>query len=119
MGFRYYTLGDVSLEKLCAVSRVMPLDRVWAKLIIFGLLQGSFAIALNTLYLVMIGKINQRVRENQRISFVLWGSGVKKQLRQLYPDRKLLIAIRIGEICFFLAFLVLVGGIMGIMHSPV
>jgi len=38
---------------------------------------------------IMIGKINERVPESERISYFWWGTEVRKRYKQLYPASKL------------------------------
>ena len=79
-----------------------------------GLTMGTFAITVNMLYLVMIGKINEKVPKNKRISYFRWGSGVKKQFRELYPTSRLLLAVNIFQALFLPTFAV---GAWVILHS--
>ena len=68
-------------------------------IIIAGCLMGSLAVLGNTLYFVMIGKINERVPENERISYFWWGTGVRKRYKQLYPSNRLVL---LADVCLIL-----------------
>lgn len=78
------------------------------KAIIAAAAGGSFAIVLNMLALVLIGKINEKVQPDKRVSYFVWGSGIKKQFRQLYPDSKLLVVMRLCEAGLLLSFIFLI-----------
>ncbi len=67
--------------------------------IIAGCLMGSFAVLGNMLYFMMIGKINERVPENERVSYFWWGAEVRKRYKQLYPSTKLVL---LADICLIL-----------------
>jgi hypothetical protein len=69
------------------------------RVIITGCLMGSFAVLGNMLYFMMIGKINERVPENERISYFWWGTGVRKRYKQLYPASKLAL---LADLCVIL-----------------
>jgi len=73
-----------------------------------GLVAGGFAITANMLALIMIGKINEKVEPDQRISYFFWGSGIKKRFRELYPGSWLLAALRGCELGLVLSFVVIV-----------
>ena len=72
--------------------------------VVFMCLGGSFAILSNLIYFVMIGKINERVPPDQRVSYIWWGSEVKRKYSQLYPDDKLAVMLNVcltlTVICF-------------------
>jgi hypothetical protein len=66
------------------------------QVIIAGCLMGSFAILGNMLYFMMIGKINERAPENERISYFWWGTEVRKRYKQLHPASKLVL---LADLC--------------------
>jgi hypothetical protein len=76
--------------------------------IIVACLGGSFAVLGNMLYFMMIGKINERVSENDRISYFWWGTEVRKKYKQLYPERKLVLLADLCVILMVLCFLFLI-----------
>jgi hypothetical protein len=49
----------------------------------------SGAVLANLISFVMIGKINERVPEDQRISYLWWGTEVRRRFKQLYPGNRL------------------------------
>jgi hypothetical protein len=73
---------------------LIPLSVIMA-----GGLMASFAVLGNMLYFIMIGEINERVPENERISYLWWGTEVRKRYKQLYPSSKLVL---LADICLIL-----------------
>jgi hypothetical protein len=57
--------------------------------IVLGLLFGSFAVLGNMLALVMVGQINLKAPENERVHYAGWGLSIGKKHRELHPDSKL------------------------------
>ncbi len=78
------------------------------RVIVIALLGGSFAIFANMLSFIMIGKINERVPENERISYVWWGTEVRRRYKQLYPAGKLALPADLCLILMVLFFLLLI-----------
>jgi len=72
--------------------------------LVFMCLGGSFAILSNIIYFVMIGKINERVPADQRVSYLWWGPEVKKKYRCLYPDSKLTLLLNICIVGLLVCF---------------
>jgi hypothetical protein len=72
--------------------------------IVAGCLFGSAAVFANMIYFVMIGKINERVPENERISYLWWGTEVRKRFKQLYPANKLVLLLDSSVAFMFLCF---------------
>jgi uncharacterized membrane protein len=64
-------------------------------IIVVALFFGVFAIAANMLSFVMIGKINERVPEAERISYLRWGTEVRKRYKELYPTSKLPLLVNV------------------------
>ena len=56
---------------------------------------------------VMIGKINERVPESNRISYFWWGTEVRKKFKQLYPESKLSLLLNLCVILMAVCFLLL------------
>ena len=73
-----------------------------------GLIMGSLAITASTLSYIMIGKINELVPENERISYFWWGTEVRKTYRRLYPTGKLALLADLCLILMVLSFLLLI-----------
>jgi hypothetical protein len=78
------------------------------RVIVIALLAGSFAIFANMLSFVMIGKINERVPESERISYFWWGTEVRKRYKHLYPAGKLSLLADLCLILMVVCFLLLV-----------
>jgi hypothetical protein len=84
------------------------------KMLVAGFLGAGFAVALNMLALVMIGKINEKVPEGERVGYFGWSSGIKKRYRLLYPDSKLIVAVRICEVLMIVCFIVVIWFVMNL-----
>ena len=76
--------------------------------ILIALLGGSFAIFANMVSFIMIGKINERVPENEQISYLWWGTEVRRRYKQLYPAGKLALLADLCLILMVLFFLLLI-----------
>jgi hypothetical protein len=76
--------------------------------IIVVCLGASFAIFANMLSFIMIGKINERVPENERISYLWWGTEVRKKFKQIYPDNRLVLLLDSCVVLMVLLFVLLV-----------
>jgi hypothetical protein len=76
--------------------------------IVIALLGGSFAIFANMLSFIMIGKINERAPESERISYFWWGTEVRKRYKQYYPASKLALVADLCLILMLLCFLLLI-----------
>jgi hypothetical protein len=59
------------------------------------------------LWFIMIGKINERVPENERISYFWWGTEVRRKYKQLYPASKLPLLADVCLVLMVLSFLLL------------
>ena len=70
----------------------------------FMCLGGSFAVLGNMIYFVMIGKINERVPNSERVSYILWGTEVRKKYKQLYPTSKLPLLVNLCVAFMFVCF---------------
>jgi hypothetical protein len=75
--------------------------------IVVGLIGGSFAIFANMISFAMIGKINERVPESERISYFWWGTEVRKRFKELYPESRLTLLLDLCVILMVVSFLVL------------
>ena len=75
--------------------------------IVVALIGGSFAIFANMISFAMIGKINERVPENERISYFWWGTEVRKRFKELYPESRLTLLLDLCVILMVICFLVL------------
>jgi type IV secretory pathway TraG/TraD family ATPase VirD4 len=75
-----------------------------ARDVIIVLMGGSFAILANLLYFIMIGKVNERVPESERISYFWWGTEVRKKYKRLYPEGRLAIVADACTVCLVVFF---------------
>ena len=63
--------------------------------IIAGCLGTSAAVIANVISLVMIGKINERVPESERLSYRAGvGPAERKRFKRLYPESRLVLSRR-------------------------
>ena len=76
--------------------------------IVIVLLGGLFAIAANMLSFVMIGKINERVPDAERISYFWWGTEVRKRYKELFPVSKLPLFVNICVAMMLVVFALVV-----------
>ena len=53
----------------------------------------SAAVLANIVSFVMIGKINVRLPEDQRVSYLWWGTEVRKTFKRLYPGDRLVLLL--------------------------
>ena len=72
--------------------------------IVIVLLGGFFAIAANMLSFVMIGKINERVPEAERVSYFWWSTGVKKRYKELFPSSKIPLLVNVCVVMLLVVF---------------
>jgi hypothetical protein len=78
-----------------------------ARAMVVALMGGSFAIFANMISFAMIGKINERVPERERISHFWWGTEVRKRFKKLYPESRLTLLLDLCLILMVVCFLVL------------
>ncbi len=76
--------------------------------IIAGSLMATGAVLANMISFIMIGKINLLARERERISYLWWGTNVRRQFKQLYPGNKLVFFLDACFAMMVLSFIVLV-----------
>lgn len=72
-----------------------------------GFVGASSAILANMVSLVMIGKINERVRDEERISYISWGTEVRRKFKQPYPASRLHVLLDSCVVLMALSFIVL------------
>jgi len=78
------------------------------RVVVAGCLFASFAILANMISFVMIGKINERVPESERISYLWWGTEVRTRFKQLYPKSRLVLLLDSCVVLMVLCFLFMV-----------
>ncbi len=76
--------------------------------IVAGCLGASAAIIANLISFVMIGKVNERLPANERVSYLLWGSEVRTRFKQLYPGDKLVLLRDSCVVLMVLSFIALI-----------
>ena len=76
--------------------------------IIAACLMASSAILANMLSFIMIGKINERMPEHERISYLWWGTAVRKRFKQLYPKNSLVLLLDSCVVLMVLCFVILI-----------
>jgi hypothetical protein len=57
---------------------------------------------------MMIGKINERLPESERISYFWWGTEVRKRFKQLYPGNRLVFLLDSCAVMMILCFIFLI-----------
>jgi hypothetical protein len=57
---------------------------------------------------IMIGKINERVPESERISYLWWGTEVRKRFKELYPGNRLVLLLDSCLVAMIVAFILLI-----------
>jgi hypothetical protein len=76
--------------------------------LMYGLVVGSIAVFANMLGLIMVGKVNERLPERERVGYIRWSRNIVKKYEQLYPEGKLGYLWRACEIAMGLCFASLV-----------
>jgi hypothetical protein len=76
--------------------------------ILAGCLLASAAVLANMISFIMIGKINVRSPESERISYFWWGTEVRKRFKQLYPGNKLVFLLDFCVAIMILSFMFLI-----------
>ncbi len=69
---------------------------------------GTAAILANTISFIMTGKINTLLPEGERISYLWWGTEVRKRFKKLYPRNKLALLLDSCLVMMILCFIVVV-----------
>ena len=74
--------------------------------IVLAVCLGATATVLaNMISFIMIGKINERLSEKERISYLWWGTEVRKRFKHLYPGNRLILLL---DSCFAMMVLCLI-----------
>ena len=74
------------------------------RVIVILLLGGSCALFANILSFTMIGRINQRLPESERMSYFWWGTQVRRRYKKLYPGSRLVLLLDLCKILLVLCF---------------
>jgi hypothetical protein len=73
-----------------------------------GCLMASLAVLANMISFTMIGKINERSPESERISYFWWGTQVRMRFKQLYPGSRLVLLLDSCVAMMILCFIFLI-----------
>jgi len=68
----------------------------------------SAAVLANIISFIMIGKVNERGPQEERISYIFWGTNVRRRYKQLYPDSKLVLLLDSCVVLMVLCFIALI-----------
>jgi hypothetical protein len=68
-------------------------------------LGASAAVFANMVSFMMIGKLNERLPESERISYFWWGTEVRKRFKQLYPGNRLVFLLDSCVLMMILCFI--------------
>jgi hypothetical protein len=77
-------------------------------IIVGGCLFASAAVLANMISFIMIGKINLLLPESKRISYILYGTEVRRIFKELYPGNKLVLLFDLCVVVMFVCFIFLV-----------
>jgi hypothetical protein len=73
--------------------------------IIAGCLGATAAVFANMISLAMIGKINSRLPDGEKLSYLWWGTEVRKRFKQLFPGDKLIFLLDACVVVMILSFI--------------
>jgi hypothetical protein len=76
--------------------------------IVAACLGTTATVMANLLSFIMIGKINEQSPENQRISYVWWGTDARRRFKQLYPGNRLVFLLDSCVAVMILSFILLI-----------
>jgi hypothetical protein len=76
--------------------------------IVAGCLGAVSALTANLISFVMIGKINERTAANEQVSYIWWGTEVRKRFKHLYPTSKLVLLLDSCVALMLVSFVLLV-----------
>jgi hypothetical protein len=65
----------------------------------------SAAVLANMISYIMIGKINERLPESERISYIWWGTEVRKRFKELYPGNRLVLLLDSCMVVLIVSFI--------------
>lgn len=83
-------------------------DRTWWQVLVPLSLLISSAVLANIISFVMIGKINVRLPEGQRLSYLWWGTEVRKTFKRLYPGERLVLLLDGCVVLMVICFICLI-----------
>jgi hypothetical protein len=87
----------------------MPaINHISLPVIVAACLGACSAVLANTVSVVMIGKINERLPGNERISYFRWGTEVRRRFKELYPRNRLVVVLDSCVGAMILSFVLLI-----------
>ena len=87
----------------------MPLTaRIPMPAIIAVCSMATAAVLVNMIYFVMIGKINTMLPARERISYLWWGTRVRKRFKQLYPGNKIVLLLDSCVVLMIVCFILVI-----------
>ena len=87
----------------------MPsISHISLPVIVSACLMATSAVLANTVSVVMIGKINERTPDSERISYFWWGSEVRRRFKELYPRNRLVMLLDSCVVAMMLSFVLIV-----------
>jgi hypothetical protein len=73
--------------------------------LIAAALGAAFAISANLLSYFLIRGINEKVPQNERVSYLWWDSRIRSKYKELYPGSKLVFLLNLSAILMVASFL--------------
>jgi hypothetical protein len=95
------TVASIEASSMQSITLSLPV-------IMLGCLGGSAAVLANLFSFMMIGKINERLPDNERVSYLWWGTNVRARFKQLYPGDRLVFLLDCSVGLMVLSFIVLI-----------
>ena len=83
-------------------------DHTWWQVLVPLSLLISSAVLANIISFIMIGKINVRLPEDQRVSYLWWGTEVRRTFKRLYPGDKFVLLLDGCVVMMIICFVCLV-----------
>jgi hypothetical protein len=72
--------------------------------ILVVLVGGSAAVFANMIAFIMVGKVNEKSSEGDRVSYWTWDGSIRRKYKRLYPESKLVLAFDLTVIVMLLCF---------------
>jgi hypothetical protein len=76
--------------------------------IVIGLVGGAFAFTANMIAFEIIDQINKTLPDSEHLSWLGWGTGIKKHHRLLYPESRLVLAMNVCTALMVVTFVLLI-----------
>lgn len=85
----------------------MQMNAFPLRAVLVVLVGGSFAVFANVIALIMVGKVNEKASESDRVSYWAWDVSIRRKYKRLYPESKLVLVFDLSVILMLLCFPVL------------